>query len=140
MFINDHHNIYICYLHFKLFYFILFYLFFISVEFCIHITVAFMRAPGSRDYRVAAAMIGVGSSVVRLIHNNIYMYKFPYLFSIYICVCVVVCMSMYLYLFCMYVHVPIYIYILFHTYLNQKTKKKKNPKKFDPFLSNYRTL
>jgi Niemann-Pick C1 protein len=36
----------------------------ISVEFCIHVTVAFLRSRGSRDFRVAQALIGVGSSVV----------------------------------------------------------------------------
>lgn len=36
----------------------------ISVEFCIHIAVAFMRSPGTNDHRVASAMIDVGSSVV----------------------------------------------------------------------------
>ncbi len=36
----------------------------ISVEFCIHLTVAFMRTPGSRDSRIASALVSVGSSVV----------------------------------------------------------------------------
>jgi len=36
----------------------------ISVEFCIHITVAFMRYKGTRDARVRKAMVNVGSSVI----------------------------------------------------------------------------
>lgn len=36
----------------------------ISVEFCVHIAVAFTRAGGSRDHRMAASLIGVGSSVI----------------------------------------------------------------------------
>jgi Niemann-Pick C1 protein len=36
----------------------------ISVEFCIHLTMAFMRTKGSRDYRIASALVSVGSSVV----------------------------------------------------------------------------
>jgi len=36
----------------------------ISVEFCIHIAVAFMRSEGSKDHRAAAALVNVGSSVV----------------------------------------------------------------------------
>ena len=36
----------------------------ISVEFCIHLTVAFMNTAGSRDFRIATAMVSVGSSVV----------------------------------------------------------------------------
>lgn len=36
----------------------------ISVEFCIHIAVDFMRSPGSNDHRVASSLINVGSSVV----------------------------------------------------------------------------
>jgi len=36
----------------------------IAVEFCIHLTMAFMRTKGSRDYRVARALVSVGSSVV----------------------------------------------------------------------------
>jgi len=35
-----------------------------AVEFCIHLTMAFMRTKGSRDYRVARALVSVGSSVV----------------------------------------------------------------------------
>jgi len=36
----------------------------ISVEFCIHIAVAFLRSYGSRDHRVGAALVNVGSSVI----------------------------------------------------------------------------
>jgi len=36
----------------------------ISVEFCIHLTVAFMHTRGSRDYRIACALVNVGSSVI----------------------------------------------------------------------------
>jgi Niemann-Pick C1 protein len=36
----------------------------ISVEFCIHVTVAFMRYTGTRDDRVRQAMVNVGSSVI----------------------------------------------------------------------------
>ena len=36
----------------------------ISVEFCIHIASSFMRTQGSRDYRVAVALVKVGSSVI----------------------------------------------------------------------------
>lgn len=36
----------------------------ISVEFCIHMAMAFMRTNGSRDYRTAVALVKVGSSVI----------------------------------------------------------------------------
>jgi len=36
----------------------------ISVEFCIHLTVAFMRTQGTRDFRIATALVSVGSSVI----------------------------------------------------------------------------
>jgi Niemann-Pick C1 protein len=36
----------------------------ISMEFCIHIAVGFMRAPGTRQMRTASALINVGSSVI----------------------------------------------------------------------------
>eukprot|EP00455_Lapot_gusevi_P044489 TRINITY_DN5563_c0_g1_i1.p1 TRINITY_DN5563_c0_g1~~TRINITY_DN5563_c0_g1_i1.p1 ORF type:complete len:281 (+),score=94.60 TRINITY_DN5563_c0_g1_i1:421-1263(+) len=44
----------------------------ISVEFCVHIAVAFMRTPGSKDERVAAALVNVGSSIV----SGIFLTKF----------------------------------------------------------------
>jgi len=41
----------------------------ISVEFCIHMTVAFMRVHGTNDQRVAAAVTGVGASVISGTHH-----------------------------------------------------------------------
>jgi len=34
-----------------------------AVEFCIHLTMAFMRTKGSRDYRVARALVSASSVV-----------------------------------------------------------------------------
>lgn len=36
----------------------------VSVEFCIHLTVAFMHTAGTREYRVARALVTVGSSII----------------------------------------------------------------------------
>eukprot|EP01083_Nonionella_stella_P233772 823325_1 len=45
----------------------------ISVEFCIHIAVVFMRARGSRRQRVTVAMVKIGSAVIQgVLFTNIF--------------------------------------------------------------------